>query len=65
MTTPRRARNQRDATVLANTVAMHPVPTPTTKPHSRNSCHGCVICVVSAAPVAMMTSAMVVTRRNP
>ncbi|CAB5003562.1 unannotated protein [freshwater metagenome] len=65
MTTPRRATNQRVATVLAKTVAMQPLPAPTTTPHSRNSCHGWVICVVSAEPVAMITRATPLTLRSP
>ena len=65
VTTPRRATNHRDATVLAKTVAMQPEPAPTTTPHSRNNCHGWLICVVSAAPVAITISAVAVTRRSP
>ena len=34
-TSPRRCTNQRPATVAASTDAMHPVPSPTTTPHSR------------------------------
>ena len=65
MTRPRRATNQRLATVEAKTVAMQPDPTPTTTPHSRNSCHGSVMRVVPRAPRAITTSATTVTRRRP
>ena len=65
MTRPRRATNQRLATVEANTVAMQPEPTPTTTPHSRNSCHGSVIRVVPRAPSEMTARATTVTRRSP
>ena len=65
VTRPRRATNQRLATVEANTVAMQPEPTPTTTPQSRNSCHGSVICVVPRAPSEMIVRAMTVTRRRP
>ena len=65
VTRPRRATNQRLATVEANTVAMQPDPRPTTTPHSRNSCHGSVIRVVPRAPSEMATSATTVTRRRP
>ena len=57
VTRPRRATNQRLATVEAKTVAMQPDPIPTTTPHSRNSCHGSVIRVVPSAPSEMATSA--------
>ena len=65
VTRPRRATNQRDATVDANTVAMHPEPVPTTAPHRRYKCHGADICVVASAPRLMTESAPMVMRRNP
>ena len=65
VTMPRCFTNQREATVEANTVAMQPEPVPTTTPHSRNSCHGECICVVSSAPEEMTASDAMVTRRSP
>ena len=64
-TSPRRCTNQRFATVAASTEAMHPVPSPTTTPHSRYSCHGAFITVVRRAPVATVIRAPTVTTRSP
>ena len=49
-TRPRRAVNQRAATVADSTVARKPVPAPTTKPHIRMSCHAYCIIEVEATP---------------
>src|SRR5258708_7077561 len=49
-TRPRRWTNQRFATMAASTVAIEPVPTPTTTPHSRSSCHGWCMKTVSPDP---------------
>ena len=40
MTTPRWRTNQRLATIAPKTRASDPVPMPTAKPHSSQSCHG-------------------------
>ena len=50
MTRPRRATNQRLATVAANTSAIDPVPSPTSTPQQATSCQLWVIPVVSALP---------------
>ena len=65
VTRPRRATNQRAATVEANTVAIHPEPAPTTAPHNKNRCHGALIWVVPSAPRLITASAPMVMRRNP
>ena len=65
VTSPRLVTNHLVATVLANTVAIHPEPAPTTRPQSRNRCQGWVICVVSNAPLEITSSAAIVTRRSP
>ena len=65
MTRPRRLSNQRFATVAASGTDTAPVAPPTTTPQSRSSCHGAVITVVSDAPVAIVTSAISITRRTP
>ena len=46
-TMPRRSTNQRLTTVAASTVAIEPVPIPTTTPQRSTSCQGAVIWVVS------------------
>jgi hypothetical protein len=56
-TSPRRAVNQRAATVADSTVARKPVPAPTTKPHIRMSCHAYCIIDVMATPAATSASA--------
>ena len=42
-----------------------PLPPPTTKPQSTMSCHGAVMIVVKAKPLAMMTSASSTLARTP
>jgi len=44
---------------------MHPVPNPTTRPHSRYSCHGAFITVVRRAPAETVIRAPTVTMRSP
>jgi len=65
MTRPRLVTNQRPATVAASTLAIAPVPRPTTPPHSTTSCHGAVMTTVSAEPAAHRQSATSTTRRTP
>ena len=64
-TRPRRAVNQRVAIVAASTLAIAPVPQPTTMPHSRMSCHDCCISGVAATPSAISASAPSIVRRTP
>ena len=49
-TRPRRATNQRVATVAPSTSAVMPVPMPTTTPHSSTSCQTCVIASEATRP---------------
>jgi len=65
VTKPRRLSNQRFAIVAASGTDTAPVAPPTTTPHNRSSCHGAFITVVSDAPVAIVTSAISITRRTP
>ena len=65
MTSPRRSENQRVATVAPSTMAVRPVPNPTTTPQSTNSCHGAVIPSEPASPAAISTSAVRATGRSP
>ncbi len=64
-TRPRRAVNQRLATMAPRTSAVRPVPAPSSTPQSRNSCHSCVTRVASASDTAMKTEAVTMTRRRP
>ena len=65
ITRPRRATNQRLATVAASTSAVAPVPMPTTTPHSSTSCQGVRITVVRATPTVTRESDSTITRRTP
>src|SRR2546423_1414933 len=65
MTSPRRATNQRFATVAASTPAIEPVPVPTTNPQSKSSCQGCRMAGVKPTPTAIRRRAMSRTRRTP
>ncbi len=65
VTRPRRAANQRFATVAASTLAIEPVPSPTTTPHSTTSCQDAVMRTVSPEPVDTSTRASSTTRRTP
>ena len=62
---PRRATNQRVATIAASTLATKPMPEPTNTPHSTMSCQDCVISGSSATPVPMMHSAPTMVPRTP
>ncbi|GIL40977.1 hypothetical protein TMPK1_32140 [Rhodospirillales bacterium TMPK1] len=57
--------NQRVATVAANTSAVRPVPTPSTIPQVKTNCQRCVICSDRIRPDAIISSAIVTTRRTP
>ena len=65
MTSPRRASNQRVATTAASTIAVTPVPAPTTTPHNRKNCHSADICDDNATAPAISASAPSTTRRRP
>ncbi len=65
VTRPRRVANQRPAIVAASTVAIDPVPRPTTTPQSSTSCHDAVISTVSPEPAAHSASASSITLRTP
>jgi len=64
-TRPRRCTNQRLATIAARTVAIDPVPTPTTTPQSKSSCHGWCMKIVRPDPAETVSSAPTTTLRTP
>ena len=57
--------NQRLATVAPSTMAVIPVPSPTTTPQSSRSCQNAVMAVARSRPVEIITTAVVMTRRRP
>ena len=65
VTRPRRASNQRVATIAASTMDVTPVPVPTQTPQSSISCHWLRIVVVSATEIASKPTAARITRRMP
>src|SRR3954469_12844749 len=65
VTRPRRASNQRVATVATKPIEIEPVPTPTSTPHSNTSCQLAVIVTLSADPVAISSRAADSTGRTP
>jgi hypothetical protein len=65
VTSPRRAVNQRAATVAASTVARKPVAPPTRNPHSTMSCQDSRMNTVEATPTASRASALKTERRSP
>jgi hypothetical protein len=65
MITPRRARNQRCATVAPSTLPTAPVPRPVTMPQNRNSCQIWVMKTSGARPSAIRPSPASMTRRGP
>src|ERR1700754_2978407 len=65
VTRPRRASNQRVATVATKPIEIEPVPTPTSTPHNSTSCQLVVIVTLSAAPDEINTSATDNTGRTP
>ena len=65
VTRPRRASNQRVATVATKPIEIEPVPTPTSTPHNSTSCQLAVIVTLSADPVAISISAADSTGRTP
>ena len=65
VTRPRRASNQRVATVATKPIDIEPVPTPTSTPHSSTSCQLAVMKTLSADPAAMSINAAASTGRTP
>ena len=65
VTTPRRSTNQRFAMTAASVTPIAPVASPLATPQSRSSCHGLLICVVSVELIAIVPSAITITRRMP
>jgi hypothetical protein len=64
-TSPRRATNQRFATIAPKTSATEPRRRADDQPHSTDSCQGAFITVVSRQPAAMSSSAPTAVRRTP
>ena len=64
-TTPRRWSNQRVATTAASTIAVTPVPAPTSTPQNSRNCHSAGIRVDAATAPARSASAPRTTRRSP
>ncbi len=64
-TSPRRATNQRLATTAPSTSAVMPVPRPSIRLHSTNSCHSCEAIVTSAMPRPTSASPVQITARRP
>ena len=64
-TRPRRAVNQRLATVAPSTIAVMPVPMPTSSPQVSQSCHSAVICVAKPSPTTMKQVDAATTARSP
>ena len=64
-TRPRRAANQRVATVAPSTSAVMPVPIPITTPHSSINCQTSVIASEATRPETTMSCAASVTLRRP
>jgi hypothetical protein len=46
-------------------MAVSPVPTPSTTPHSMMSCHNCVMARETMRPAAISASAAIMTRLSP
>ena len=64
-TRPRRALNQRVATVALNTSAVMPVPKPTTTPHSRINCQILVMPSDSSRLAVTIEIEIIATLRRP
>ena len=64
-TRPRRAVNQRVATVALSTMAVQPLPMPTNTPQVSMSCHSSVMKVLSATVALSRPSANMTTGRIP
>ena len=64
-TSPRRATNQRLATIAPSTSAVEPVAVPITTPHKAHNCQVLVITVVAAEAAATTANASETTMRGP
>ncbi len=64
-TRPRCLTNHRFATVAPSTIAVRPVPRPTTTPHSTMRCQKVVITVASSRPAEIIATAVTITARRP
>jgi hypothetical protein len=62
---PRRAENQRVATVAPSTSAVMPVPRPTTTPHDRTNCQRPPMTIVPRIPATTSATAKLTTARRP
>ena len=62
---PRRAENQRVATVAPSTSAVMPEPSPTITPQNSSSCQRWRIDAVPATPIAISVTATPTTGRAP
>ena len=65
ITTPRRATNQRFATIAAITIAAAPVPLPSATPHNGHRFHGAVMNGVKPMPTSVSSSAPTSVLRKP
>src|SRR5258707_15745244 len=65
VTTPRRASNQRVATVATKPIEIEPAPTPTSTPHSSTSCQLALIATLRADPDATNSTAADSTGPTP
>ena len=65
LTRPRRATNQRAVTTATSDIDIAPVPSPTSRPQQRMSCHDAVIQIGRIDPMLTRTSAQATTRRIP
>ncbi len=64
-TRPRRALNQRVATVAPSTSAVMPVPRPTTTPQNARRCQTSRIAIVPTMPIEISATAKATTARTP
>ena len=65
ITSPRRPTNQRFATTAPSTSAVRPVPMPSIRLQTMNSCHNCEASVTSAMPEPTSASPVHITARSP
>ncbi len=64
-TSPRRSTNQRVETIAPITIAVSPVPIPTTTPQNTNSCQSFVMNSAPVSPAAISAMADRMTRFRP
>ena len=65
ITSPRLVTNQRLTMVAPSTIAMAPVPTPTSRPHRSTNCQGAVISVVPPTARTRRAREAMIVRRTP